>query len=108
MALFFQCMGVLLSPTTSVGRGIKWALVAHTIALFLFLTIPAGISLNYLSIEYINNRGFPGNNECPPGPLGYDLGLGAKATTTVFDFMFPLNQWLADGLLVCFMSNPIT
>ena len=100
VALFFQCISVLLSPINPLRKGIKWALVAHTIALFSFLTIPVGIELNNLFIDYINNREFPGNDEFPPGPLGYTGLLNLKATTTVFDAMFPLNQWLADGLLV--------
>ena len=79
--------------------------VVHTVALFLFLTIPIGIDIDYLAIEYINNREFPGNDELPPGPVGYDVIISATETTTVFNVMFPLNQWLADGLLVCPISN---
>jgi len=78
----------------------RWALVAHTAALFLFLTIPLAIAFDYLSTEYVNNREFPGDDEFPPGPMGYDALLALKATTTVFYAMFPLNQWLADGLLL--------
>ena len=100
MALFFQCMAMLLSPTNSIRNGIRWPLVAHTIALFLFLTIPLGIDLEYLSMDYINDREFPGTGELPPGPMGYDDLFALKATATVFNAMFPLNQWLADGLLV--------
>jgi hypothetical protein len=100
-------MATLLSPANPIKKGIRRALVAHTIALFLFLTISFGIDFNYLSIEYINNREFPGYNEFPPGPAGYDDLLSLKATTTVFDIMFPLNQWLADGLLVSPILNSI-
>ena len=107
VALFFQCISVLLSPINPLRKGIKWALVAHTIALFLFLTIPVGIELNNLFIDYINNREFPGNDEFPPGPIGYDDLLNTKATTIVFTAMFPLNQWLADGLLVSPISNSV-
>ena len=104
VALFFQCMAVLLSPTNPIGRVTRWALVVHTVALFLFLTIPIGIGLNYSFIERIDNREFPGDDEFPPGPNGYDDLLAFKATTVVSVAMFPLNQWLADGLLV----GPIT
>ena len=100
VALFFQCMGALLNPINPIKRGIKWALVAHTVALFLFLTIPVGIELENLSIGYINNREFPGNDQFPPGPTGYGDIVELKATATAFHAMFPLNQWLADGLLV--------
>ena len=100
-------MGVLLSPANPIRKGTKWALVAHTVAMFLFLTIATGIGLNYSSISYINNRGFPGNNELPSGPLGYDAFLTTTVVTTVYNVMFPLNQWLADGLLVGLISGPV-
>ena len=103
VALFLQCMGTLLSPANPIGKGMRWALVAHTVAMFLFLTISMGISYHKMSIDYINNREFPGNDKFPPGPMGYDDLLQFDAITTVFVTMFPLNQWLADGLLV----NPI-
>ena len=108
VALFFQCMATLLSPANPIRKGIRWALVTHTLALFLFVTIPFGITLDYLSIDYINNREFPGNNEFPPGPIGYESLLALKATATVSDAMFPLNQWLADGLLVGAILNSVT
>ena len=107
VALFFQCMAALLNPANPIRKGIRWALVAHTIALFLFVAIPFGIDFNYLLIEYINNREFPGSGEFPPGPLGYDGLLTLEATATVFSAMFPLNQWLADGLLVSPTLNSV-
>ena len=107
VALFFQCMATLLSPANSMGRGIRWAHVAHTVAMFLFLTVSLVIAFDYLSIEYINNREFPGNDESPPGPFGYDGLLALKPATTVFYAMFPLNQWLADGLLVSPIVNSV-
>ena len=103
MALFFQCTATLLSSANAIKKATRWALVAHTVALCLFLAIPFGIDFAYLLIGYIDNREFPGDNELPPGPVGYNNLLGLKATTTIYNAMFPLNQWLADGLLV----NPI-
>lgn len=107
-ALFFQCMSVLLSAVNPIRRAIKWALVVHTMAMFAFLTIPLGISLYCSSFIYIDNREFPGNDEYSPGPIGYDVVLNPKATSTVFFIMFPLNQWLADGLLVGLVSNSVS
>ena len=98
-------MGVLFSPVDPIGRATKWALVLHTVAMFSFLTITFGININYEYICYIDNREFPGNDEYPPGPVGYDYFLNAKVTTTIFYVMFPVNQWLADGLLVSLISN---
>ena len=106
-ALFFQCMGVLLNPSNTIRSGVKWVLVVHTVALFSFMTISLGIGLNYLSIEYIDSREFPGNNVYPPGPLGNDFFINSEALTTVSEVLFPLNQWLADGLLVGLISNSI-
>ena len=92
-------MTTLLNPANPIRKHIRCALVAHTVALFLFLTIPFGTEFDYLSNEYINNREFP------PGPIGYDGLLSLKASTTVLNAMFPLNQWLADGLLVSPILN---
>ena len=104
-AMFFKCMGVLLSPTDPIKGAKKWALISHTVAMFAFLTIPTGIGLNFSSTCYINNREFPGNGEYPPGPIGYDSILRTEVANVVFTAMFPLNQWLADGLLVGLISN---
>ena len=104
VALFCQCMGVLLRP---VGRGMKLALVVHTVTLFLFLTIPVGIDLNYLSMVYVDIREFPGNHQYPPGPIGSYEIVTNSAAGIISDVMFPLNQWLADGLLVGPISNSV-
>ena len=108
MALFFQCMAALLSPANPMRRGTRGALVAHTMALYSFLTVPLGGSLSYLSTAYVNNRGFPGDDKFPPGPIGYYNALGTDATGLVFTVTFPLNQWLADGLLVGCVLNSVT
>ena len=91
-------MSALLSPDNRT-RGKKWGFVAHTVAMFSVSTIHTALNLNFRSTFYINNRGFPGTNGAPPGPLGYDQ-LQLNALDTVLVAMFPLNQWLADGLLV--------
>lgn len=107
VALFFQCIGVLLSPVNPIKKGTKWTLLVHTVAMFTFLTIPFGIFLNNKSICYINNREYPGDDQYPPGPFGYWSILNTEGITTVFNIMFPLNQWLADGLLVRPISNSV-
>ena len=103
LVLFFQCMGSLLNPPDRTRGGIKWALVAHTILMFSFATIytvgaiaPSG---------YIDEREFPGNDESPPGPFGYELSLYAQPVSALPNSMFYPNQWLADGLLVSSMST---
>ena len=105
IALFFRCIGVLLSPANPMKRGIKWALVAHTVAMLSFLTIPIGINLSRQPTCYIDYREFSGDDEAPPGPIGWDAILSTKPINTIFNVMFPLNQWLADGLLVSPVSN---
>ena len=106
MALFFQCISVLLSPVNSLKKGIKWALIAHTVLMFSFFTIPLGIILNMTSLSYVSNREFTGGAGIFPGPFGYS-GSVYNWVTILFDSMFPLNQWLADGLLVGSVSNPV-
>ena len=101
VVLFFQCMGALLDPTSRTKGGIKWGLVAHTAAMFLFVTIYTAINLDLQSISYIDNQAFPG------GPLLYQLYVSAKAISLVPNVMFPLNQWLADGLLVSSMLSTV-
>ena len=101
VALFSQCIGALINPINTVGKGVRWWLVAHTVALFLFST--AGFTMNryIVSTEYIDNRDFPGTNGMPPGPIGYEnTRFNIGPFEDVYTVMFPLNQWLADGLLV--------
>jgi hypothetical protein len=93
-------MGVLLNPVKPIERGIKWSLIIHTVAIFSFLTTIFAICIIYLPTEYIDNREYPAVGGNPPGPLGYQATLSNDAAATVYDVMFPLNQWLADGLLV--------
>jgi len=97
IALFFQCMNALFNPANPIKANIKWGLVVHTIAMFSFFTIPVVIELTLQSYAYINNREFPGSRSgLPPGPTGYPWPKGFLA---VYEFSFPLNQSLADGLL---------
>ena len=81
--------------------------MVHTVTIFSFLTVPLGLDLNWLSFAYINSREFPGHNEYPPGPIGYYEVLSASAAGATFSIMFPLNQWLTDGLLVGQIPNPV-
>ena len=99
---------MLFSPANPIKKSVKWALVAHTVAMFLILTLSTAVYLNDTSIIYIDNREFPGSDEYPPGPIGYFTILYTKATTTLVNCMFPLNQWLADGLLVGSISTSVT
>ena len=92
-ALFFRCLNALLHPIHRTTKGIKWGLVAHTFALFSFLTIDAAINRGTLSISYIDNREFPGVGGAVPGPIGYETFiLSYKAANYVNFFMLPLNQ----------------
>lgn len=87
-------MGTLLDPTNRTRGGIKWGLVVHTVAMFSFLTIYTGMNLDLQSISYVDNREFP------DAPLLYQFNISTTAISVVPNVMFPLNQWLADGLLV--------
>jgi hypothetical protein len=100
-------MGVLLNPVKPIERGIKWSVIIHTVAMFSFLTTIFAICIIYLPTEYIDNREYPGVGENPPASLGYDSTLNNDAVATVYNVMFPLNQWLADGLLVGSSRNQV-
>ena len=60
-----------------------------------------------MQMEWIDNRNFPGTDELPPGPVGYDTTLNLDTGAVIFDVMFPSNQWLADGLLVSLASDSL-
>jgi hypothetical protein len=93
-------MGALLTAPCKKG-GTKWGLVAHAVAMFTFVTIYTGMTLNIQSISFIDNRNFPGaDGVLPPGPVGYQFLIYSKAISIVPNVAFLLNNWLADGLLV--------
>jgi hypothetical protein len=100
IVLFFQCMAALLNPVNRARGGVKWPLVAHTLAMFSFVTIYTALNLDIQSISYIDNREFPGVDGIPPGPFGYQFSIYYKAIYIIPGVTFSLNGWLADGLLV--------
>jgi len=101
VVLFFKCMGALLRPANRTGGIMKWGLVAHTGAMFSFLTILVATVLDIQSISYIDNRAFPVTDGAPwAGPVAYQLAIYSKAISVVPVIMFLLNNWLADGLLL--------
>ena len=99
-ALFFQCMGTLLNPTDRTRGGIKWGLVAHTAAMFSFVTISAAASFDLNSISLIDNREFPGLSIFISGPFGYQDFINTKVICVIPNVMFLINTCLADGFLV--------
>ena len=98
--LFFQCIDALLNPVDRTRGGIQWGFVAHTTAMFSFMTIYIVTGIYILLTAYIDNRGFHGVDSLPPGPVGDRLFLYHKSIGIVPQVMFILNNWLADGLLV--------
>jgi hypothetical protein len=105
--LFFQCMGALLNPVGHTKGDIKWGLVVHTTTMFSFVTVSTAANLGLLSISYIDNREFSGNDSSPPGPFGYQFFIFSKPINVVPYVMFFLNSCLADGLLVSSTPNPV-
>ena len=93
-------MSALLSPVNPTKGGIKWLLVAHTVAIFLFVTVFTAINLDFLSISYIDNREANDSGIEFPGPLGYQYTSYSTPSGIVSTVMFLLNNWFADGLLV--------
>ena len=73
--------------------------MAYTAISFSFVTIFTAANLNIQSISYIDNREFPGTDQQPPGPPGYQYLIYSAPLSIVGNLMFVLNNWLADGLL---------
>ena len=99
-------MHALLNPVNPAKKGIKWPLVIHTTAMFLFITIYTGTTLYIHSNSYIDDREFPSTFLLPRGPIGYQFLIYSDAVSIVPFIMFILNNWLADGLLVRSPSDP--
>ena len=97
--MFFQCVEALFDPVNNIKRSVKWALATHTTALFFLLTVSMAIDRCMIALAYIDNRSFPGTEIAYPGPLGY-FNTGSEAMILIGIGVVPLNQWLADGLLV--------
>ena len=98
-------MGTLLNPADRTREGVKWGLVAHTAAMFLFVTISASANFDLYSISLIDNREFPGVSIFAPGPFGYLDYINTAAISVVPNVMFILNTCLADGFLVSPISS---
>jgi ABC-type Fe3+ transport system permease subunit len=96
-------MNALLNPVNR-ARGIKWLLVAHTVAIFLFVTVFTVVNLDILSLSYIDNREAHGDTVVP-GPLGYQSLTYSMAVGIISTLMFLLNNLLVDGLLVRLSSS---
>jgi hypothetical protein len=103
--LFFRCVIALLNPVNRGEGGVKWALMAHTAALFSLATIFAGMNHDIQSISYVDYRETPRIDGSPPGPLGYQLFINSSAISVIPNLLFPFLQWLADGLLVSFFTT---
>ena len=97
--LFFQCMGTLLDHVIRTRGGIKWGLLAYTVAVFSFVTIFTVTALNVQLVSYVEFR------EVPDGPLFYHPTATEEWLAVMPEVVFSLNQWLADGLLVSSALN---
>ena len=65
--LAFQCITAFFDSINRNGKGIKWGLVCHTVAMFAPVTVFIAATLELHSPAYIDNR------EYPTGPLGFRL-----------------------------------
>ena len=104
-----SALNALLHPFHPTTKGIRWGLVAHTVAMFSFLTTGATINREIFSYTYIDNREFHGADGSLPGAIRYlssDV-LGRKTIRYLAIPTFPFNRWLADGLLVSFPSESV-
>lgn len=93
-------MGALFDPVNHARGGVRWGLVAHTIAMFSLVTVYTAMTLDIQSLCYVDDREFPGvGSALPPGPIGYRFLLLSKPINIIADSTFLLNNWLADGLM---------
>ena len=100
-------MTALFSSAKRKQDGIRWLLVAQTTTMFIPLTISTGIYLYLGVIAYVDNREFTLYEGFSEGPTGY-LGVSnAKVIASVPSVLMVLNGWLADGLLVFPIPNPM-
>ena len=100
--VFFKCMAALFNPTYHRGDPIKWRLVSYTVVMFSLVTLGTVIQLDVRFISYIDNRDFPCmEGVVPPGLPEYQRPTGLGATTVIQIVTLALNNWLADGILVC-------
>jgi len=84
--LFFKCMAALFNPVYR-GEGIKWGLVSFTMVVFSLETVVTSMSLNNLSVSYIDNREFHGVERAPfPGPLAYQVSHYFNVTNVIPNF----------------------
>ena len=102
IVVFFQCMAALFNPVYRRGEPIKWGLVSYTVVMFSLATVQTVLNLHIFSISYIDDRKFPGFDGVPPGPLAYQLLAYTRPVGLAAFVMYPLSNWLADGLLVSF------
>ena len=104
IALFFQCMSALLNPVYRTRKAVKWGLVAYIVVIFSFSTIGCTVNRRDLSAAYIDYRGYDVD-----GPFEYTSVVNSNedAIHLVTELLFPISQWLVDGLLVSSASNPV-
>ena len=100
-------MIILLDPVNRTRGGLKWPLVAHTVAIFVIDTVYTIINLVTLSFSYIDVREIQGADLDSPGPFGYLHRTYSMPTGLVSTTAFLLNNLLVDGLLVRFVFNPL-
>lgn len=94
-------MNALLDPINRRTGSNKLGLIVHTAAMFVIVTINHATNLHPQSASFIDNRDFP------PGPIVYLLSTSTTGISVVSNVAFSLNQWLADGLLVSSIPNPV-
>src|ERR1700679_1587496 len=94
IALFFQCMSVLLNPSNHGRWGIRWLFVVHNVVMFLLVTAFTAMYLGVRSITDIDMPAFPGNDSLPPGYVGYQPLVFSEAISLIPRTLFVLNNWL--------------
>jgi len=98
----------LLNPAHRREEGIKWWLILYTMAMFLFVTMYTAINLHIQFVSFIDNRQDPSGASKPhSAPLLYQHIIHSTVLGLVPNILFNLNNWLADGLLVSSLFDPV-
>ena len=106
--LFFRCMAALRNPVYRRDEGIKWWLVSYTVTMFSFVTVYTAMNLQIQSNSFIDNRqDIKGWSTPLSGPLKYQYNIRSAVLGLIPSIMFNLNNWLADGLLVCSLFDVV-
>ena len=73
-------------------------MLAYVSCVFILGSIGNGAQMRLLELAYVDDRNYPG------GPGAFEEYDGSIRVNVVGTAAYVVNAWLADGLLVCYLS----